>query len=240
MKNKKIFIAGHNGMVGSSVLKTLKQKGYENLVTINKKDLNLLDQKSVLDFFKKEKFDSVILCAAKVGGILANNNYRADFIYDNIQISSNIIKSCSETKVKKLINLGSSCIYPREAKLPIKEEYLLTGPLEYTNEPYAIAKISAIEIGRSLSKQYGHKVLNLMPTNLYGPGDNFSEKDSHVIPGLIHRLSKNIDENSFEIWGTGKPLREFLYVYDLADCIKFIIESSYVTGSVINVDGGFN
>ena len=226
MKNKKIFIAGHNGMVGSSVLKTLKQKGYENLVTINKKDLNLLDQKSVLDFFKKEKFDSVILCAAKVGGILANNNYRADFIYDNIQISSNIIKSCSETKVKKLINLGSSCIYPREAKLPIKEEYLLTGPLEYTNEPYAIAKIAALKMCESFYKQNGDDFYSLMPCNLYGPGDNFDLRSSHVLPGLIHKihLAKINNSLTFDVWGSGNPMREFLYVDDLSLMIVKCLE----------------
>lgn len=244
MKNKKIFIAGHNGMVGSSVLKILKQKGYKNLVTINKKDLNLLDQKSVLDFFKKEKFDSVILCAAKVGGILANNNYRADFIYDNIQISSNIIKSCSETKVKKLINLGSSCIYPREAKLPIKEEYLLTGPLEYTNEPYAIAKIAALKMCESFHKQNGDDFYSLMPCNLYGPGDNFDLRSSHVLPGLIHKiyLAKINNSLTFDVWGSGNPMREFLYVDDLSlmivKCLEEINASDIYSKGISHLNVG--
>ena len=208
MKNKKVFVAGHRGMVGSAVVDNLKTKGFENIITKTRKELDLLNQKAVDAFFKKEKIDYVILCAARVGGILANDTYRGDFIYENIQIASNIIKSSHDHSVDKLINLGSSCIYPREAKIPIKEEYLLTGLLEWTNEPYAVAKIAALKMCESFYHQYGSNFYSVMPCNLYGPRDNFDPKTSHVLPALIHKihLAKQNNNNSIEVWGSGKPL----------------------------------
>ncbi len=228
MKNKKIFIAGHRGMVGSSVLSNLKSNGYTNLITATKEDLDLRSQSDVDHFFKHNHFDSVILCAAKVGGIMANNTYRGDFIYDNLQISLNIIKSSHDYGVRKLINLGSSCIYPRDAKIPIKEEYLLTGSLEYTNEPYAIAKIAALKACESFYNQYGSNFFSIMPCNLYGPGDNFSLKTSHVLPAFINKAhnAKIKKLNSIEIWGSGKPLREFLFVEDLSNAIRYCLENT--------------
>jgi GDP-L-fucose synthase len=221
MKDQRIFVAGHNGMVGSAILKNLKLNGYKNIITKNRKELNLLNQKSVNDFFKKESIDMVIICAAKVGGILANDTHRADFIYENLQIASNIIKSSHDHKVKKLINLGSSCIYPRNARIPIKEEYLLTGSLEATNEPYAIAKIAALKMCESFHKQYGDNFYSIMPCNLYGPNDNFDLQSSHVLPALINKIhcAKMKGGSTVEVWGSGKPLREFLFVDDLAKAV---------------------
>ncbi len=215
-------------MVGSAVVDNLKTKGFENIITKTRKELDLLNQKAVdVFFFKKEKIDYVILCAARVGGILANDTYRGDFIYENIQIASNIIKSSHDHSVDKLINLGSSCIYPREAKIPIKEEYLLTGLLEWTNEPYAVAKIAALKMCESFYHQYGSNFYSVMPCNLYGPRDNFDPKTSHVLPALIHKihLAKQNNNNSIEIWGTGKPLREFLLVDDLANALVYCLEN---------------
>lgn len=221
MKDQRIFVAGHNGMVGSAILRNLKLNGYKNIITKNKRELNLLNQKAVNDFFKKESVDMVIICAAKVGGILANNTHRADFIYENLQISSNIIKSSHDHKVRKLINLGSSCIYPRDARIPIKEEYLLTGSLEDTNEPYAIAKIAALKMCESFHKQYGDNFYSIMPCNLYGPNDNFDLQSSHVLPALINKIhcAKMKGGSIVEVWGSGKPLREFLFVDDLARAV---------------------
>jgi len=227
MNDSKIFVAGHRGMVGSSLLKQLKNKGYTNLVTRTRHQLNLVDSRSVKNFFESQKFDAVIVCAAKVGGILANNTYRADFIFDNLQIASNLIHSAHTSGVKKLINLGSSCIYPKDSQIPIKEEYLLSGKLEYTNEPYAIAKIAAIKMCESFYKQHGDDFYSIMPCNLYGPRDNFDLKTSHVLPALINKihLAKERENNSIEVWGTGAPLREFLYVEDLASAVIHCLEN---------------
>ncbi|MDB2636307.1 GDP-L-fucose synthase [Alphaproteobacteria bacterium] len=221
MLKPKIFVAGHKGMVGSSLVRILEDKNVE-LITLEKKDLNLLDQSGVQKFFKNIKIDQVYLAAAKVGGILANNSYPADFIYENLTIQSNIIQSAFLSGVKKLLFLGSSCIYPKNSNQPIKEEDLLTGKLEPTNEPYAIAKIAGIKMCESFNRQYGksHNIdfRSIMPTNLYGPGDNYHPKNSHVIPGLIYRFheAKLKKLPSIEIWGTGTPKREFLYVDDMA------------------------
>lgn len=227
MNSDKVFVVGHRGMVGSSVLENLKSKGYSNIVTKTRQELNLLNQKQVNDFFNNEGIDYVILCAAKVGGILANNTYRADFIYENLQIASNIIKASHDYGIKKLINLGSSCIYPRDARIPIKEEYLLTGELEYTNEPYAIAKIAALKMCESFYKQYGSNFYSIMPCNLYGPRDNFDLETSHVLPALINKVHCAVLKGSpsVEVWGSGKPLREFLYVEDLANAVVYCLEN---------------
>ena len=227
MKDKKIFIAGHRGMVGSAVFKKLKSLGYTNIITRTRVQLDLLDSQRVQHFFCREKPEVVILCAAKVGGILSNNTYRGDFMYENLMISSNIIKASQRTRVKKLINLGSSCIYPKQAPIPITEESLLTGPLEYTNEPYAIAKIAALKMCESFYKQYGSNFYSLMPCNLYGPRDNFDLESSHVLPALINKIhcAKEKGASSVQVWGSGRPLREFLYVEDLANAISLCIEN---------------
>ena len=227
MKDKKIFIAGHNGMVGSSVLNSLRDAGYNNIITKSRQEVNLCDQSEVSSLFKNQSIDIVILCAAKVGGILANNTYRGDFIYENLQIASNIIKSSQENNVSKLINLGSSCIYPRDARIPIKEEYLLTGELEKTNEPYAIAKIAALKMCEAFYQQYGSNFYSIMPCNLYGPRDNFDLETSHVLPAFINKVhnAKISKSSSVEIWGSGKPLREFLYVDDLSKALVFCLEN---------------
>jgi len=221
----KIFIAGHNGMVGSSILKQAKKRQL-TIHFASRKDLNLLDQKAVLDYFKNNKFDLVIDCAAKVGGIHSNNLYRADFIYENLQIQNNIIHSSYLTGVKKLLFLGSSCIYPKFAQQPLKEEYLLTSPLEYTNEPYAIAKIAGIKMCESYYKQYGCNFISAMPTNLYGPNDNFHPDNSHVLPGLIHKfhLAKVNKKPFVKVWGTGKAKREFMHVDDMTKACFFAID----------------
>lgn len=221
----KIFVAGHNGMVGSSILKQVQQK-HGLAYFSSRKDLDLLDQKSVLEFFHENKFDLVIDCAAKVGGIHSNNIYRADFIYENLQIQNNIIHSSYLSGVKKLLFLGSSCIYPKFAEQPLKEEYLLTSPLEYTNEPYAIAKIAGIKMCESYYKQYGCNFISVMPTNLYGPNDNFHPDNSHVLPGLIHKfhLAKINNEPFIQVWGTGKAKREFMHVDDMARACLHVVD----------------
>ena len=227
--NSKIYIAGHNGMVGSSIISVLKSKGYTNLVFREHSDLDLIDQASVKDFFLKEKPDEVYLAAARVGGIRANNVYPAEFLYQNLMIQTNVIDAAFQNGVKKLLFLGSSCIYPKYAEQPISEEALLTGKLEPTNEPYAIAKISGIKICENYNRQYGEShgidYRCVMPANLYGPGDNYSDGNSHVIPALIKRFHEaKINKSPYVIvWGTGKPRREFLYVDDLAEaCIKLM------------------
>ena len=227
VKENKIFVAGHRGMVGSAVLDNLKSKGYNNIVTRTRSQLDLTNQRDVDEFFENEKIDYIILCAAKVGGILANNTYRGDFIYENLQIASNIIKSSQVHGVSKLINLGSSCIYPRDAKIPIKEESLLTGVLEKTNEPYAIAKIAALKMCEAFNAQYGSNFYSLMPCNLYGPRDNFDLKTSHVLPAFINKVhtAKLSGQKEIEVWGSGKPLREFLYVDDLASAVTYCLEN---------------
>jgi GDP-L-fucose synthase len=255
-KNSKIYVAGHNGLVGSAILNNLKSKGFTNLLTRELKELDLRDQISVSEFFKKEKPEHVILAAAKVGGIVANNTYRADFIYENLMIQNNVIHQSYINGVKKLLFLGSTCIYPKNCPQPMKEEYLLTDTLEYTNEPYAIAKIAGIKMCESYNLQYGTNFISVMPTNLYGPNDNFDLEKSHVLPALIRKihLAKLLQEsnndailkdlnfkkmneakeyllkfgvrkNSVEIWGTGKPKREFLWSEDLADACVFIMKN---------------
>ncbi len=255
-KDSKIYVAGHRGLVGSAIVKNLQSKGYTNLVLRTHAELDLTNQKAVEDFFKVEKPEYVILAAAKVGGIVANNTYRAEFIYDNIQIQNNVIHQSYVNGVKKLLFLGSTCIYPKDAPQPMPEDCLLTSPLEYTNEPYAIAKIAGIKMCESYNLQYGTNFISVMPTNLYGPNDNFDLEKSHVLPALIRKihlakllnegkteqvlldlkvnsieearqyLSKfGVDESSVEIWGTGKPRREFLYSEDMADACVFLLEN---------------
>jgi GDP-L-fucose synthase len=238
IKNK-IYVAGHNGMVGSAIVRKLAQHGYTNLVLKSSKELDLTNQQNVADFFEKEKPEYVILCAAKVGGILANNTYRANFIYQNLMIQSNIIHHAYKTNVTKLLFLGSSCIYPKMATQPIKEEYLLTGELEPTNEPYAIAKIAGLKMCEAYYDQYNCNFISTMPTNLYGPNDNFDLHNSHVLPALLKKfhLAKTNNSSSVEIWGTGKPLREFLHVDDLADACYFLLKN-YNDKKIVNVGTG--
>ena len=224
---KKIFIAGHKGMVGSAIFRKLKNNS-NKIIIADKKKLNLLNQKSVLSFFKRNKFDEVYLCAAKVGGIYANNTYKADFIYQNLEIQNNCIHSAYLTKVKKLMFLGSSCVYPKKPKIPIKEEYLLTSELESTNEMYAIAKISGIKMCEAYNFQFKTDFRAVMPTNLYGQNDNYDSLNSHVLAALIKKivLARKQNKNSFIVWGTGKPKREFLHVDDLADATVKIMNLS--------------
>ncbi len=272
-KNSKIYIAGHRGLVGSAILKNLQQKGYTNFITKTHQELDLTNQKAVSDFFKEEQPEYVFLAAAKVGGIVANNTYRADFIYENLQIQNNVIHQSYKNKVKKLLFLGSTCIYPKNAPQPMKEEYLLTDTLEYTNEPYAITKIAGIKMCESYNLQYGTNFISVMPTNLYGPNDNFDLEKSHVLPALIRKthlgkalenedwttiqqdlnkrpiegitgksskediihilnkygisqqLTTNNRPTTIEIWGSGKPMREFLWSEDMADACVFIMQN---------------
>jgi len=225
--NKKIYIAGHTGMVGSAITRELEKRGYKNLLLKNYPGLDLKRQDEVEKFFNTEKPEVVIVAAAKVGGILANNTYRADFIYDNLMIEANIIHNSYTAGVEKLIFLGSSCIYPKLAPQPLKEEYLLSDYLEFTNEPYAIAKIAGIKLCENYYRQYGSNFYSVMPTNMYGPNDNFDLNTSHVLPAFIRKFheAKEKVEKEVVIWGTGKPLREFLYVDDLADAIIFLMEN---------------
>jgi len=227
LKNK-IFLAGHNGMVGKSLNKLLIKKGYKNIITANRAKLDLTNQTKVNNFFKKNKFDQVYLCAAKVGGIMANQTYPANFIYDNIMIATNIIHASWKNNVKKLLFIGSSCIYPKKTKQPMKEDYLLTSKLEESNEPYAISKIAGIKICESYNRQYDTDFRCVMPTNLYGTGDNFDELSSHVIPGLIVKIHRaKITKLPFvKVWGSGKPKREFLYVDDMANICERIMNLS--------------
>ncbi|WP_339894646.1 GDP-L-fucose synthase [uncultured Algibacter sp.] len=255
-KNAKIYLAGHRGLVGSAILENLKSKGYSNIITRTHKELDLANQSEVAKFFRTEKPEYVFLAAAKVGGIVANNVYRADFIYENMMIQNNVIHQSHVNKVKKLLFLGSTCIYPKNAPQPMKEDSLLTDTLEYTNEPYAIAKIAGIKMCESYNLQYGTNFISVMPTNLYGPNDNFDLEKSHVLPALIRKIHlakllseskfdevvkdlgvNNIEEakaylnrfgvsdNSVEIWGSGKPKREFLWSKDMADACVFIMEN---------------
>ena len=255
-KNSKIYIAGHRGLVGSAIVKDLKSKGYTNLIHRTHRELDLTNQSEVAEFFETEKPEYVILAAAKVGGIVANNTYRADFIYENLAIQNNVIHQSYVHKVEKLLFLGSTCIYPKNAPQPMSEDSLLTSELEYTNEPYAIAKIAGIKMCESYNLQYGTNFISVMPTNLYGPNDNFDLETSHVLPALIRKIhlakllnekkynevvkdlqvanieeakeylkSFGVDENSVEIWGSGKPRREFLYSEDMADACVYLLES---------------
>lgn len=223
--NAKIYIAGHRGLVGSALVKNLQAKGYTNLLLRTHAELDLIDQKAVEAFFVAEKPDYVFLAAARVGGIHANNTYPAEFIRDNLAIQTNVIHSSYLTNVKRLLFLGSSCIYPKLAPQPLKEEYLLTGPLEETNRPYALAKISGIEMCWSYNRQYGTQYLSVMPTNLYGPGDNYHPENSHVIPALIRKFheAKQSNAKAVVIWGTGTPRREFMYNEDMADACVYLM-----------------
>ncbi|MEX1001477.1 MAG: GDP-L-fucose synthase [Crocinitomicaceae bacterium] len=238
-KASKIYVAGHRGMVGSAIVRQLKENGYTHLVLRSSKELDLTQQAAVSDFFAKEKPDYVFLAAAKVGGILANNTYRAEFLYDNLMIAANVIHAAYQNKVKKLLFLGSSCIYPKLAKQPLKEEYLLSGDLEPTNEPYAIAKIAGIKLCETYREQYGCNFISAMPTNLYGPNDNYNLATSHVLPALIKKfhLAKEKELAAVEIWGTGSPLREFLHVDDLAEACLHLM-SHYDEKEFINIGSG--
>lgn len=238
-KESKIYVAGHNGMVGSSIVRALETKGYTNIIYRSSKELDLRNQKDVLEFFKSENPEYVFLAAAKVGGIHANNVYRAEFLYDNLMIQSNVIHSSYLTNVKKLLFLGSSCIYPKLAPQPMKEEFLLTGSLEPTNEPYAIAKITGIKLCENYRRQYGCNFISAMPTNLYGPRDNYHPENSHVIPALIRKFHKAKVEKNPEvvIWGSGNPLREFMHVDDLAEASMFLMKN-YNEELFVNVGTG--
>jgi GDP-L-fucose synthase len=224
--NDKIYIAGHNGMVGSAIVKKLREKGFINIVTQSSSELDLTNQQEVHNFLQNEKPDYVVIAAAKVGGIYANDSYPAEFIYQNLMIEANLIHGSYLAGVNNLLFLGSSCIYPKESLQPIKEEYLLSGYLESTNEPYAIAKITGIKLCESYNRQYGTDYRSIMPTNLYGPNDNFHPKNSHVIPALIRKFHEaKVNSKPFvEVWGTGKPMREFLHVDDMADASIYIMD----------------
>ena len=238
-KNSKIYIAGHRGLVGSAIMRRLKAEGYKNLLIHTHAELDLTRQEKVEEFFHEERPDYVFLAAARVGGIYANNTYPAEFIYSNLTIQTNIIHASYVFKVKKLFFLGSSCIYPKNCPQPMKEEYLLGGPLEPTNEPYAVAKIAGIKMCQAYNRQYGTNFLSVMPTNLYGPNDNFDLKTSHVLPALIRKFheAKIKGLSEVEIWGTGSPRREFLHVDDLADASLFLM-NNYNKSKIINIGTG--
>lgn len=226
-RNAKIYVAGHKGLVGSAIVRNLKKRGYKNIITRTHGELDLKNQKTVEEFWRDEEPEYVYLAAAKVGGILANDQYPADFIYENLMIQNNVIKAAHDFNAKKLLFLGSTCIYPKNAPQPIKEEYLLSGFLEPTNEAYAIAKIAGLEMCKFFKRQYGDNFISCMPTNLYGPYDNFDLKSSHVLPALIRKFHEAKEEGkpSVEVWGTGTPLREFLHVDDMADACIFLMEN---------------
>lgn len=238
-KDTRIFVAGHRGMVGSAVVRNLEAKGYRNVVARSHSELDLTNQAAIEAFFRDGAIDVVVLAAAKVGGILANDTYPADFLYLNLMIEANVIHAAYKAGVERLVFLGSSCIYPRDCPQPIKEEYLLTGPLEKTNEPYAIAKIAGIKLCDSYNRQYGTKYVSLMPTNLYGPNDNYDLNNSHVLPALIRKAhqAKCDAERTLEVWGSGTPKREFLHVDDLADAVVFVLEAC-ITEGLFNVGSG--
>jgi GDP-L-fucose synthase len=238
-KKSKIYIAGHRGLVGSAILRLLQQQGYTNLVYRTHEELDLTDQQAVKKFFGQEKPEYVFLAAAKVGGIFANTTYPAEFIFSNLEIQNNVIHQSYINGVKKLCFLGSSCIYPKLAPQPMKEEYLLTGKLEPTNEPYAIAKIAGIEMIKSYNRQYGTDYISVMPTNLYGPNDNFDLQNSHVLPALIRKVVEAKENNSSSVilWGTGTPRREFLYVDDMADACIFLM-NTYSGSEFVNIGIG--
>jgi len=238
-KNAKIYVAGHRGMVGSAIFRKLKAEGYTNLVIRNSQELDLRNQQAVADFFAAEKPDYVFLAAAKVGGIVANNTYRADFLYENLAIQNNVIHQAYLQGAKKLLFLGSSCIYPKLAPQPLKEDYLLTGLLEPTNEPYAIAKIAGIKLCDAYRDQYGCNFISVMPTNLYGYNDNYHPENSHVLPALIRKFheAKTSGAASVIVWGTGSPLREFLFADDLADACYFLMQE-YNEAGLVNIGTG--
>lgn len=240
-KNAKIFVAGHRGMVGSAIVRNLSAKGFGNILTRGRTELDLLDQRAVFDFLKEERPEYIFIAAAKVGGIQANNTYRGQFIYENLAIETNLIHGAYQAGVQRLCFLGSSCIYPRDCPQPIKEEYLLTGPLEPTNQPYAIAKIAGIKLCESYNRQYGTRYVSVMPTNLYGPNDNYDLNNSHVLPALIRKAheAKERGDSELVVWGTGKPMREFLYVDDMADACVFLMENDVGDG-LFNVGTGID
>jgi GDP-L-fucose synthase len=238
-KDSKIFVAGHRGMVGSAILRKLKSEGYTNIVTKSKKELDLTNQFQVNHFFHFERPEYVFLAAAKVGGIKANSDFKADFIYQNLAIQTNIINASYQTGVKKLMFLGSSCIYPKMAPQPLKEEYLLSGYLETSNDAYAIAKIAGIKMCQSFNQQYGTNFISVMPTNLYGPGDNYDLQSSHVLPALIRKFheAKSNGDSEVVIWGSGNPMREFLYVEDLAEACVYLM-LNYNESEIVNIGTG--
>lgn len=238
-KNARIYIAGHQGMVGSAIHRRLSKLGFDNLITRTHTELDLIDQQAVDRFLQAQKPDFIFLAAAKVGGILANTTQRAEFIYQNLMIQSNVIHSAWTAGVKRLIFLGSSCIYPRDCPQPIKEEHLLTGPLEISNEPYAVAKIAGIKLCENYNRQYGTNYISLMPSNLYGPNDNYDLNVSHVLPALLRKAheAKIGGERELIVWGSGKPLREFLFVDDMADACTFIMQSDIADG-IYNIGTG--
>jgi GDP-L-fucose synthase len=239
-KHAKICVAGHRGMVGSAIVRRLEAAEYSNVLTRTHAELDLTCQESVEQFFTQEKPDYVFLAAAKVGGIHANNTYRAEFIYQNLMMEANIVHAAWQAGVQRLLFLGSSCIYPRDCPQPILEDYLLTGPLEPTNEPYAIAKIAGIKLCESYNRQYGAQYVSVMPTNLYGPNDNYDLNNSHVLPALIRKAheAKLRGDTHYGVWGSGKPMREFLYVDDMADACVFLMERGDVRDGLFNVGTG--
>lgn len=238
-KNAKIFVAGHRGMVGSALVRRLQATGYTNVITRSRKELDLLNQQAVHDFMHQERPDYIYIAAAKVGGIQANNVFRADFIYQNLVIEANLIHSAHTAGVQRLMFLGSSCIYPKLAPQPLKEDYLLTGLLEPTNEPYAIAKIAGIKLCEAYNSQYGRQYISVMPTNLYGPNDNYDLNNSHVLPALIRKAHEAKTQNAanLTVWGSGTPMREFLYADDLADACAYLMETEYC-GPLVNIGTG--
>ncbi|AJE04197.1 GDP-L-fucose synthase [Geobacter pickeringii] len=238
-KNARIYVAGHRGLVGSAIVRKLAAEGYGNLLRRTSDELDLRDQAAVASFFEQERPEYVFLAAAKVGGIVANNSYPADFIYDNLMIEANVIHSAWRTGVTKLLFLGSTCIYPKLAPQPIREEYLLTGPLEPTNEPYAVAKIAGLTLCRSYNRQYGTRFISAMPTNLYGPGDNFDLQNSHVLPALIRKFheAKLAAAPTVTVWGTGSPYREFVHVDDVADASLFLMRH-HEGNDIVNIGSG--
>lgn len=238
-KQTRIYVAGHRGMVGSAIVRRLQAGDYANILTITHADLDLTNQSAVAEFFLKQKPDYVFMAAAKVGGIHANNSCRADFIYQNLMMEANIVHAAWQAGVRRLLFLGSSCIYPRDCPQPIKEEYLLTGPLEQTNEPYAIAKIAGIKLCENYNRQYGTQYVSVMPTNLYGPNDNYDLNNSHVLPALIRKAhdAKLRGDKELVVWGSGIPMREFLYVEDMADACVFLMENGVASG-LFNVGTG--
>lgn len=238
-KDAKIFVAGHRGMVGSAIVRRLQAAGYTRVITAGRAELDLLDQRAVHDFVKAQQPDYIYIAAAKVGGIQANNVYRAEFLYQNLVIEANLINAAHQAGVQRLMFLGSSCIYPKLAPQPLKEDYLLTGPLEPTNEPYAIAKIAGIKLCDAYNDQYGRQYISVMPTNLYGPNDNYDLNNSHVLPALIRKAheAKQRGDRELVVWGTGTPLREFLYADDLADACVYLMEQGY-SGPLVNIGTG--
>jgi len=239
-KNAKIYVAGHRGMVGSAIVRRLTDLGYANVVNRSHAELDLANQQAVTDFLSTERPDYIFMAAAKVGGIQANNIYRAEFLYQNLMIEANIVHAAWQAGIKRMLFLGSSCIYPRDCPQPIREDYLLTGPLEQTNEPYAIAKIAGVKLCESYNRQYGTSYVSAMPTNLYGPNDNYDLANSHVLPALIRKAheAKLRGDSTYTVWGSGRPMREFLHVDDMAHACLFLMEDETITDGLFNVGTG--